>query len=576
MKTRKILSLLVALALLIGLVTVPVASAASGVIYDFQKDPEAVVGAEVGGDSNPWAFMQRAGSPTTIIEEYNDGVSLSVSNLAQDYFAIDLRIQEIITVPDEEYTFSIKGRLAENTGSARFEVVFAQSATYKMIGQDNNIGQDGSFAVEFTVKYTADEIASWPNVKPEYGGESYRLRPGTSKISFNIDSIIISGPGESLLPDPEPEPGEEEDEEDEEDDVDEGEASLDNFTKVNTYASGHFSDIDDDSAYHAWSILSYEYGIFAGNVGSFGVGDGILIQQAITIAAKLHMIYNTGEAEDLAYPDGFIAYAKENKIIGDEFEDVYEKAATRGEVTYIWASILPDELMEAVIKFDSVSDVASTHAYYSTIKLFYEAGIVSGTTATTFGPDEPILRGQAAVMSVRLIGIDRLEAGEDEEEEDEEEEEEEEEEEPEPVIVTEWELPLNGTTGYTHNDGGALPMWVTIGTEKSEVGIPVDVFVKSTGIVFEMPQPTRPLVFIYMGGGNGWSWTQKEGVETVCEWADGKFTILWETFDIDAATFHFKEDDNGVKLFFGSWGVRWEWQEVSKIYLIGEFEVPGK
>jgi uncharacterized repeat protein (TIGR02543 family) len=184
--------------------------------------------------------------------------------------------------------------------------------------------------------------------------------------------------------------------------------SLDNFTKDRTYASGIFNDLPPNADAAEWVIKAFEYGIIAG-IGNnqFGSNSNMLVQEAITIAAKMHMIYTTGTTANLSYPHGYISYARSNYLIDDEFEGGYGRAATRAELVRIWAYILSPRLLIPQNTVLSLPDVSETHPYYIEIAGFYEAGLLTGKDSSgTFAGDENVIRAHAAVIFVKLIELD--------------------------------------------------------------------------------------------------------------------------------------------------------------------------
>ena len=59
-------------------------------------------------------------------------------------------------------------------------------------------------------------------------------------------------------------------------------------------------------------------------------------------------------------------------------------------------SVVPDDRV-----FDDIRDLP--HDPYDAIRLLYELGITKGTTATTYGPDEPVTRAQMALFISRIL-----------------------------------------------------------------------------------------------------------------------------------------------------------------------------
>ena len=189
----------------------------------------------------------------------------------------------------------------------------------------------------------------------------------------------------------------------------EPEGSLDNFEKVQTY-DDRFTDMDWS---RDWVAKAYEYGIIAGtSATTYGTAGNMLVQDALVVASKIHATYYTGTdaaaTEGAHYPASYISYALDNGIIDDRYEGHYTRAATRAELAHIWGNILPQSEFPTLNAYVPVTDVPTTHEHYEAIKMFYEAGIVTGTPDGKYSPDNPVSRGECAVLFVRLVSkVDR-------------------------------------------------------------------------------------------------------------------------------------------------------------------------
>jgi LPXTG-motif cell wall-anchored protein len=128
-------------------------------------------------------------------------------------------------------------------------------------------------------------------------------------------------------------------------------------------------------------------------------------------------------------------------------------------------------------------------------------------------------------------------------------------------------LPVNG---HSMQQGGQMPEWITVGTDDKTDGIDPAVFATSTGIRLTMAEEPEGLQLIFLGGGNGWSWTQSDANYT---FADGALTIRWADNGLNAATLH--GDDDGLKILIGTWGVQWADQGVTAVTLLARSGSPG-
>lgn len=76
---------------------------------------------------------------------------------------------------------------------------------------------------------------------------------------------------------------------------------------------------------------------------------------------------------------------------------------TRQQVASMLAGALEVELnTDAVVGFD---DVSATNVHAPAIAALVDAGIIRGTTATTFAPRDPVTRGQLASLLARALGL---------------------------------------------------------------------------------------------------------------------------------------------------------------------------
>ena len=187
---------------------------------------------------------------------------------------------------------------------------------------------------------------------------------------------------------------------------------MSNFVKSKAYASGMFTDVNENAwyGYNQQKVIAraYEYGLMEGSSTTiFNPMGNMTLAQAVTVAVRVHSIYSTGHAvTSVSTPwyQGYVRYAVENSIIrADEFSD-YNKAATRAEMAYIFAHALPSGEYPFRWYTKIPPDVTSSTPYVSDILKLYEAGIVGGNDdAGTFSPASNITRAQAAAILARLI-----------------------------------------------------------------------------------------------------------------------------------------------------------------------------
>ena len=127
-----------------------------------------------------------------------------------------------------------------------------------------------------------------------------------------------------------------------------------------------------------------------------------------------------------------------------------------------------------------------------------------------------------------------------------------------------YELPVEGDS---MQQGGAMPEFITNGTDNKTVELTWWILQASEGIVFEMEDDPVWWVGIIYGDWQSWDWGDGQRDDVVYTFDDGKMTILWEDNDWDFAGLN--HNNSGVKMLFGQWGVDYSEHAVTAVYLIG-------
>ena len=100
-------------------------------------------------------------------------------------------------------------------------------------------------------------------------------------------------------------------------------ASLNNFTKQNTYVPGQFTDVDSSAWYAEYLQEAYEYGLIVGySSTSMGPERNMTIAEAIVLATRLHSTY---------YANDYI-YSGEYSFSGGAWYDVYIQYAINNHI----------------------------------------------------------------------------------------------------------------------------------------------------------------------------------------------------------------------------------------------------
>ena len=183
-----------------------------------------------------------------------------------------------------------------------------------------------------------------------------------------------------------------------------------NLRRVKTYSDGVFSDVAPDAWYRDSVAAVYELGLMEGDGGVFGVGNHVLLSEAVTLSARLHSLYRTGSvsfsrsAEGEAWYAPYVAYALENGLLDAAGED-YAAEATRARFAALLARALPASALPPIneIADGALPDVKAGTAGAEEIYRLYRAGVLTGGNAYgSFFPETPIERAAAATIVSRM------------------------------------------------------------------------------------------------------------------------------------------------------------------------------
>ena len=136
----------------------------------------------------------------------------------------------------------------------------------------------------------------------------------------------------------------------------------------------------------------------------FSPASQVTAAQAITMAARLHKIYTTGNGDFAAsspWYKSYTDYAQSQKIISSAPSSP-NMALTRQEFAAILANALPDNALPQV---NQIADGVLPDVYRSDTAIYklYRAGILTGNDSKgTFLPNSSISRAEAAAILVRM------------------------------------------------------------------------------------------------------------------------------------------------------------------------------
>jgi len=193
-------------------------------------------------------------------------------------------------------------------------------------------------------------------------------------------------------------------------------SGMDNFASSRTYTPGQFVDVNENAWYgfnqQKAVALAYSYELMHGTTTTppmrFSPTANYTIAQALTVAARVHSIYTTGDASGLVegtpWHQVYVDYCIANGIISANTFAMYGSAATRAEMAYIFSRALPASEFATQNTVNSLPDVTNSTPYADAITTLYRAGVIQGDTGTgAFRPSSTVSRAEAAAIISRVI-----------------------------------------------------------------------------------------------------------------------------------------------------------------------------
>ncbi|MDR0906511.1 MAG: trypsin-like peptidase domain-containing protein [Oscillospiraceae bacterium] len=185
-------------------------------------------------------------------------------------------------------------------------------------------------------------------------------------------------------------------------------ADAQNFTARRTYGDS-FTDVKASDWFYTYVRQGYEFGLVNGKSDtSFAPGDNVTLAEVITLAARVHSIYTSGNDEFPAATDvwyqPYVDYALNEGIISATYSD-YSAAAARNEVAAIFSKSLPADALAAIgtVEDNALPDVKMTDRNAAAIYMLYRAGVLAGNDGDgTFAPQTNIRRSEIATIVVRV------------------------------------------------------------------------------------------------------------------------------------------------------------------------------
>lgn len=182
---------------------------------------------------------------------------------------------------------------------------------------------------------------------------------------------------------------------------------IKNFTRVDSYSVGLFTDVADQW-YAPYVGAAYEYGLMKGNEDETFAPDGAMtVAEAIALASRVHNIYY-GKSGDFVQGDPwyevYVGYAIERGIITrSSFED-YNRNITRREMAQLLSACVDLEELEEINAVSPIPDISQKDAIYPSVLALYNAGVLTGSEADgSFLPNDDITRCEVSAIVSRLV-----------------------------------------------------------------------------------------------------------------------------------------------------------------------------
>ena len=173
-----------------------------------------------------------------------------------------------------------------------------------------------------------------------------------------------------------------------------------------------FSDVFGTDWFIDDVIYAHNKGLIEGTTPTtFSPSSNLKYSEAITLAARMHQLYTSGEVtlendDDLWY-QSYVDYAIDNGIINADYD--WNATATRAGYMQIFANALPDDAFTAInnVPDGSIPDVPMDYLGAASIYKLYRAGILQGNdSAYSCIPGANIRRSEVAAIFTRMMNLD--------------------------------------------------------------------------------------------------------------------------------------------------------------------------
>ena len=183
---------------------------------------------------------------------------------------------------------------------------------------------------------------------------------------------------------------------------------LGNFSDRNEYTEEVFSDVSEGQWFDPYIGKVYSLGLMEGRGKNlFAPKDFASIAETVTLAARLHHIYNGGDGvfeRSAPWYQVYVDYAYENNIIKTKELNLSAKATRREFAEILYAAFPEDAFDEiSIIPDNSIPDVKIGDEGAEAIYKLYKAGVLTGSDDRgTYYPDDTINRAAVATILSRM------------------------------------------------------------------------------------------------------------------------------------------------------------------------------
>lgn len=180
------------------------------------------------------------------------------------------------------------------------------------------------------------------------------------------------------------------------------------FVAVKQYTDGLFEDVTSGAWYESGVKTVYELSIMNGTEDGFDPSGTVTWTQAVTIAARIHAIYNAVEIPEAEGPwyAKYMNYADVAGLLPEthpSIEDSNVSFINREELAALFRNILSDPDLPVINDVAATDIVDVNPLYRNAVEDMYASGIFTGKDGGAFDPTGLTTRAEIAVVVTRLL-----------------------------------------------------------------------------------------------------------------------------------------------------------------------------